>query len=361
MATVWLYNNIRYIRGEFMCKIILDEKLNNKLWGCLSCLFDFGRPLTGKPYVDFYNHLQIELGISPRYEISENDYLWGDNEYQSLFYTIYLELTDFEKIKFAEILLNTLYKGAIAGICENIMEVFPDLNVSENILFENVFPITDLWDKVLFKTNESMELINKILLENDIGYELKNFIGLKMTPKFISEFMSEVQKYLGYDSYIVLLKKIDISNCNEIGNAIFELLKDSKFRTVNNEYFNSLNLYKQGIYKDSVNSMTRSLESTIKIICSELGYSYNPRHQLNDLVKTLFSNDFFDFFTKDQNESLKEVLSKGTGFIRNSAASHGDGTIEKIVNEATCKYVLNMTSVYILYLVDIYNMKKNKP
>lgn len=342
-----------------MGEIKLNKKLENQIWGCLSCLFDFGFKLTGKPYVDFYSYLQEELGVSPKYEISENDYLWGDNEYQNLFYKIYNELEDFDKIRFAEILMNTLYKGAIAGICEHIMEAYPDLEVSENILFVDVFPFTDFWDAVLFKVDESREKLNKIFLSNDIKYKLENLVGLTMTPEFVVEFISEVKKYLGYDSYIILLEDINIANCKEIENDIFELLKDSKFRTVNTEYFDALKLYKQGFYKDAVNSMTRSLESTIKIVCSELRYSFNPKFQLNDLVKVLFNNNFFDFFTKDQNASLKEVLSKGTCFIRNSATSHGDGTIEKIVNEATCKYVLNMTSVYIMYLVDIYKMKKN--
>ena len=342
-----------------MSELKLNEKLENQIWGCLSCLFDFGFKLTGKPYVDFYSHLQVELGVSPKYEISENDYLWGDNEYQNLFYKIYNELEDFNKIRFAEILMNTLYKGAIAGICEHIMELYPNLEVSENILFADVFPFTYFWDAILFKVEESREKLNKIFLLNDITYKLENLVGLTTTPKFVIEFISEVQKYLGYDSYIILLEDIDIANCKEIGNDIFELLKDSKFRTVNTEYFNALNLYKQGIYKDAVNSMTRSLESTIKIICSELRYPFNPKHQLYSLVKTLFDNDFFDFFTKDQNDSLKDILSKATGFIRNSAASHGDGTIEKIVNDVTCKYVLNMTSVYIMYLVDIYKMKNS--
>lgn len=103
--------------------------------------------------------------------------------------------------------------------------------------------------------------------------------------------------------------------------------------------------FRDGDYRDCLTKACSAMESTMKIICDQRGWSYSERDSAGKLVQTVVSNSNLDGYFQQPLmivATLRNRLSK----------SHGAGTKQKDVPEHLARYTINATASNILLLVE---------
>lgn len=209
---------------------------------------------------------------------------------------------------------------------EKIHKAFIQLTDEESLYFLEM--VLDEMDKqIVFKYEEFVIRLNKIFLENSFGYEIVEGQLIRIDSKFIHQ---EV-----------------------ILNAI-QLLYEVEFENASIEYMQAFTDYKNGNLKGAITNAGKAFESTMKIICEEMNYSYKQSDNAKKLISTLMNKEFIPSYLQTHFSGLSNTLESGLPTVRNKH-SHGDGVIEVEVTEKIVRYALNLCATNIVLLVEIYN------
>ena len=123
------------------------------------------------------------------------------------------------------------------------------------------------------------------------------------------------------------------------------LLTEKRFKSANSEFLGAFDDYKKGDFRESITKTCAAFESVLKIICHDKWGLDKSKSQCADLVTTVV-----------QNGGLVSTLTepmKLIGTIRNEWGTvHGAGKKTKIAPEHLARYVLNLASAGILYIVE---------
>jgi hypothetical protein len=97
------------------------------------------------------------------------------------------------------------------------------------------------------------------------------------------------------------------------------ILSDSRFSTANEELLNAFDEYRKGNYGDAVTDAGAAVESVLKTICTEKGWTYDKeRDTCSKLLEICRANGLFHPFYKS--------ILEGTATIRNKIGdAHGKG------------------------------------
>lgn len=147
--------------------------------------------------------------------------------------------------------------------------------------------------------------------------------------------------------------------------APLTLLVDKKFQGAEREFVEAHMRLRHGDFAGVMSEAIKSLESTLKTICHERGWSDEigksklrpEKAALKDLVnyviktKGLITSRSQNFF-----EGLVKTLEDGAGPLRNQAgASHGAGRVPVDIKEYEATYCLGIVGAAIRLLVDAHN------
>lgn len=144
---------------------------------------------------------------------------------------------------------------------------------------------------------------------------------------------------------------------SEITKPTLELLWNPKFSGANEEYLKAHEHYRHGRNKECLNECLKSFESTLKIICSEKGWSYSPNDTSKKLIQTCFGNGLIPTFTQNQFTSLQSLIESGIPTIRNKLGGHGQGQTPQEVDDGMTRYALNLTGSNIIFLIEQSGIK----
>lgn len=175
------------------------------------------------------------------------------------------------------------------------------------------------------------EDINKRFLENGIGYQLEKGKIIRVDNNFI--------------------------HSNTTKKAL-NLIADSLFNTVNSEYLEAHEHYKNSRFDDALVHAEKAFESCMKIICHNLGYTYNQNSNASKLIGILKQESFIEGYIQDHLNGLAKTLQSGLPTIRNKLGGHGAGVLSITVERETAEYALNLAATNIVYLISVYKKKK---
>jgi hypothetical protein len=139
---------------------------------------------------------------------------------------------------------------------------------------------------------------------------------------------------------------------SEITKPTLALLINTKFIGANEEYLKAHEHYRHGRNKECLTECLKAFESTMKIICTEKGWTFNPTDTANKLVQICFQNGLVPSFTQNQFSSLQNLLVSGIPPIRNKLGGHGQGQTPQKVDDEMTRYALNLTGTNIIFLVE---------
>lgn len=168
-----------------------------------------------------------------------------------------------------------------------------------------------------------------------------------------------MQHSLGYEFCNgQIIKKTNTITHETIIKPALYLLCDEDFRGAEEEYMLAWTHYKKGENKDAIVNAEKAFESTMKIICTKLKYSFDKdRDDASKLLTILKNNDFFPNYLESHLNALITTLSSGAPTVRNRTSGHGQGNQIKNIRDYYTAYVLNLVASNIVLLYSFYKEK----
>jgi len=130
------------------------------------------------------------------------------------------------------------------------------------------------------------------------------------------------------------------------------LLSTKGFEGAHQEFLKAYEHFRHHNYKEALNEALKSLESTMKSICTRKGWSYDAVATSKALIETCFKNGLIPIFWQSNMSGLRSLLEGGVPTGRNKLGGHGQGVSPVEVPEHIVAYVLHMTASTILFLAE---------
>lgn len=156
-----------------------------------------------------------------------------------------------------------------------------------------------------------------------------------------------------------IIKKTNIVTHENAVKPTLKLLTDEEFRGAEQEYLLAFEHFRNSENADAIVNAEKAFESTMKIICSGMGYPYDSaRATAKPLVETLKKNSFFPAYLESHLNGICTTLESGAPTVRNKTSGHGQGVSVNRVTDEFAEYVLNLVATNILFLYRVYKEKK---
>ncbi len=144
---------------------------------------------------------------------------------------------------------------------------------------------------------------------------------------------------------------------SEIVKPTLNLLHNNKFSGANDEYLKAHEHYRHGRNKECITECLKSLESVLKIICQENGWTFDSKDTSKRLIEICINNDLIPKYIQNQFTSLRNLLESGISTIRNRLSAHGQGQDTVVVDDEIVRYALNLTGTNIILLIELSGLK----
>ena len=159
---------------------------------------------------------------------------------------------------------------------------------------------------------------------------------------------------IGYAFEGGMLIRVDSTYTHaEIIKPTLALLASPSFAGANDEYLTAHEHYRHGRNKECLTECLKAFESTMKTICAEKGWAFDPaKDAVNKLIQICFANNLVPAFMQNHITALKNVLETGVPTVRNKLSGHGQGAVPREVDDDVARYALNLTGSNIIFLVE---------
>jgi len=144
---------------------------------------------------------------------------------------------------------------------------------------------------------------------------------------------------------------------SEVTKPTISLLWNNKFKGANEEYLKAHEHYRHGRNKECLTDALKAFESTMKIICIEKKWNFNPTDTSKKLIQICFQNELIPTFLQNQFTSLQNLLESGIPTIRNKLGGHGQGQTTQKADDEITRYGLNLTGTNIIFLIEQSGIK----
>ncbi len=168
------------------------------------------------------------------------------------------------------------------------------------------------------------------------------------------------QHSLGYEflNREIIVKTNTVVHEN-IVKPTLKLLLDEEFRGAEEEYLLAFEHYRKSENKDAILNAMKAFESTMKTICSGLGYVFDKdKANAKQLIAVLEKNSFYPSYLNNHITNIRTTLESGAPTLRNKTSGHGQGTTVQNITDAYVEYALNLVATNIVFLYRIYKEKK---
>lgn len=162
------------------------------------------------------------------------------------------------------------------------------------------------------------------------------------------------QAAVGYRFESGMIMKCDSDFMHsEAVKPVLQLLKKNDFyKGANQEFLHAHELYLNKKYEASMTDCLKSLESLIKGVCDQRGWSYTAKDNASKLIAKCFDNSLIPPYMNSEFTALKSLLESGTPTVRNKSAGHGQGAQVRDVPEHLVRLALNLTATHLLFLME---------
>jgi hypothetical protein len=172
---------------------------------------------------------------------------------------------------------------------------------------------------------ESITRLNQRFREHAIGYELTNFQLVRVDSQFL---------------HTTVVKPSLI------------LLQSPGYEGAEQEFYEAHEHYRLGRLEDAMVSALKSMESTLKCIFDEKGWSYTSTDPFKGLLEVALENQLFPKYWENHFNALKACLIGGAPTARNKVAGHGQGPEIRDVPEHIAAFTLHSAGAAIVLFVE---------
>jgi hypothetical protein len=178
--------------------------------------------------------------------------------------------------------------------------------------------------------NEAIKELNQRFREHGVGYQFSGGTIIRIDSEFVH---------------------------SEVVQPAIALLSEDVFAAANGEFLTAHRHYREGSYKDCIVAANRGFETTLKTICRERGWPFNPGDRASELVTVVRNQGLFPPYLGRGLDTYVALLKTGLPGVRNSAGGHGDDPVSPPVPDYIAAYALHLTAANIVLLVEAFNQE----
>ncbi len=199
-------------------------------------------------------------------------------------------------------------------------------------------------EKVLDVVEICFRYIDRVIRDN---YEYSVRTQRKISPdNAIAELNARLREHgVGYTFETGTIIKLDSTYVHaEITVPALQILHDGKYRGAMDEFLKAHEHWRHGRNKEAINDSLKAFESVLKTICERKKWAFQPTDTAKKLIDTCLANGLVPSLLESELNSLRTILESGLPTIRNRLGAHGQGAVEKHVDENLTKYCLDLTA-----------------
>jgi len=145
---------------------------------------------------------------------------------------------------------------------------------------------------------------------------------------------------------------------SEVVRPALRFLHQRGFEGPREEFLRAHACYRGGDTKGAVTNANNALESTLKTICDQRGWQYDPGATASRLVKVVRANGLLPDYLENSFEQLAATISSGLPKVRNEVAAHGQGPTPRETPEYVAAFALHLAAAKIVFLVEAHQAGK---
>jgi hypothetical protein len=121
------------------------------------------------------------------------------------------------------------------------------------------------------------------------------------------------------------------------------------------EFMSAHERYRKGEDKDAITWALKAFESTLKAICTERAWPFDPhKDTASRLLEIVFANHLVPAYLQNQFTSVRSALESGVPTVRNKTSGHGQGVAPTVVPGHMTRFALNLTASNIVFLIECH-------
>lgn len=191
----------------------------------------------------------------------------------------------------------------------------------------------------------------------DLNEYTRQSAEIVVTPEAaISELNVRFREHgVGYQFSSGILIRIDSEFVHaEVMKPALALLRGEPFDKANTEFLTAHQHYREQKHKDAIVAAQRAFESTLKAICTERGWKFQPGDRASELVKLVRAKNLFPEYLGNGFDTYVALLKTGLPDIRNNAGGHGEAPDAAPVPAYIAAYALHLTASNIVMLIEAF-------
>lgn len=206
---------------------------------------------------------------------------------------------------------------------------------------------------------DGLSVVMKLLTEQTLkGNASHEHNDSTVAAKINSRFMEHGVGFQYQSGRFVCVKSTHIHS--EAVEPALQLLADRRFAVANDEYRKAYENYRQGRLGECLIECSKSLESTLKVICDAKGWARKKTDAAGRLIEICIDNGLVAASMKEQLSSLRSLLGSGAPMLRNQQAAHGAGSTPHETPLSLCRYALHITAAALLLLLESFGESEGR-
>ena len=160
---------------------------------------------------------------------------------------------------------------------------------------------------------------------------------------------------VGYQYEEGLIVRIDSDLIHsEITKPALRFLNEPEFAGPREEFLKAHAHYRAGETKDAIVDANNAFESTLRAVCDQRGWPYDPGTPVSVLLKILHNNGLLPNYLDNSFKQLAATLHSGLPQVRNSEGGHGQGATPRETPDHVAGYALHLAAANILFIVEAH-------
>lgn len=135
-----------------------------------------------------------------------------------------------------------------------------------------------------------------------------------------------------------------------------QFLNQPGFEGAQQEFILAYEHYRHGRHKEALNEALKSVESTMRAICSARDWTYKSSDNAKRLIVILQNKKLFPAYYQSHLTALASLM-EGIISLRNNESAHGQGPEVREVRDDVVAYALHMTASAVVMLAGLHKDK----
>jgi hypothetical protein len=185
--------------------------------------------------------------------------------------------------------------------------------------------------RVTQDADDAIEELNNRFLEHGLGYQYVDGCIVPMDSQFVHA---------------------------EAVKPALSLLGEAGFDGAADEFIRGFDHYRHGRIKEAISEALKSLESTMKAICSDRNWPFPPNATAKPLMDIMFKNGIVPPDLESHFSGLRSAMESGLPTLSNKTSRHGQGAVSTTVPPHFAAYALHLAATNIVFLVQAHRAMK---